>query len=73
MKNIAQLRECLSYRPFRSFWLETIGGTRIFVEKPECFIAIDERFVVLLPSTVIYGRLSDLTDTIEVEDPAEAK
>jgi hypothetical protein len=32
MKDVAHLREQVAYRPFRPFWLETIGGTRIYVE-----------------------------------------
>lgn len=72
MKDFLQLHECLSYRPFRPFWLETIAGTRIKIEKAEWFLELvdaPDRFIVLHSGFVTFGHFSELTDLIQMEDP----
>jgi hypothetical protein len=48
--NIDSVRSRLAYRPFRPFWLETVGGTRIRVVKPEWFHEVPDSFGRLLIS-----------------------
>jgi hypothetical protein len=72
MKDLTQLRKHLAYRPFRPFYLETIGGTKIQVERAEWFVeapGLPDQFVVFHPTHVTVGLFSDLTDLIEVKTP----
>ena len=72
MKNLNRLRQQLAYEPVRSFWLETVGGTRILVERRAWFREIAEldSFVVAHQNGVItVGPFSDLTDLIVVATP----
>jgi hypothetical protein len=72
MKDLAQLKKQLAMRPFRPFWLETSGGTRIRVSRPDWFIEVPERwgtFIVFGEGFVSHSHYADLTELIEVEDP----
>jgi hypothetical protein len=72
MKNLTQLKRQLAMRPFRPFWLETSGGKRIRVSRPDWFIEVPERwgtFIVFGEGFVSHAHYGDLTDLIEVEDP----
>jgi hypothetical protein len=72
MKDLTQLKKQLAMRPFRPFWLETSGGTRIRVGRPDWFIEVPERwgtFIVCGEGYVSHAHYGDLTDLIEVEDP----
>lgn len=72
MKNLNRLRQQLAYEPFQSFWLETVGGTRIQVKRREWFWEIpdlDSFVVAHRNGAVSFGLFSDLTDLIEVETP----
>lgn len=65
----------LSLKPFRPFWVETTGGNRIHVIKPEWCLVVSDR-----GETVIFGesnevyviRLADLLDSIVIEGPVPA-
>jgi hypothetical protein len=65
----------LALRPFRPFQVETTGGNRIRVIKPEWCLVVPDR-----GETVIFGesgevyviRLADLLDAIVVEGPIPA-
>jgi hypothetical protein len=73
MTNRAQLEQLLNSRPFRPFWLETVGGTQIRVAKSSRLWMPDDNpysFVVFNDnSTYTVLNYADLTDTITVEDP----
>ena len=56
--------------PFRAFWLETIGGNRIRVGRPDWlheFSATD--FVVFTGVAVHVLRWKEVLESIEVENP----
>jgi hypothetical protein len=72
VKDITQLKKQLAVRPFRAFWLETTGGTRIRVSRPDRFIEVPERwgtFIVFGEGFVTHAHYADLSDLVEVEDP----
>ena len=74
MKDLAQLRQQLAYRPFRPFWIETVGGTRIRVTRPEWFVEVPGqlgKFIVFNEELVTISNYSDLTDLIQVESPTQ--
>jgi hypothetical protein len=74
MKDLANLRQQLAYRPFRPFWLETIAGTRIRVLRAEWFVEVPSRtsFVVFDEGFVTVGRFSELTELVQIEQPKSA-
>ena len=74
MKDLAQLRQQLAHRPFRPFWIETVGGTRIRVTRPEWFVEVPgqlSKFIVFNEELVTISNYSDLTDLIQVESPTQ--
>ena len=69
---IEQVRRQLAYRPFRVFWLETIAGMRIKVERAEWFHEIPEGPIYISDARgVTITWWSDLTDTVEIEGPSK--
>lgn len=76
MNHIQNVKTQLAYKPFRPFWLETIGGTRIRVERAEWFYEVPHTLGKLFISDsegsfITYW--SDLIETIDVETPNEAR
>jgi hypothetical protein len=70
--NIDNVHKQLAYKPFRPFWLETVGGTRIQVARAEWFHEVPDLGALVISDytgvTITYWH--DLTETIEVEGPA---
>jgi hypothetical protein len=65
------VRAQLAYKPFRPFWLETIGGSRLYVEKAEWFYEVPGLSTIIIssPNGVTITYWQDLSDTIEIEGP----
>jgi hypothetical protein len=65
----------LALRPFRPFQVETTGGNRICVARPElCLVApsVGEMVIFGEAGEVYVIRLTDLLDSIVVEGPIPA-
>ena len=72
-KAIAEVKKQLAYRPFRPFDLQTVGGTRVHVEKPEWFHEVPDGPLLITGwdgTTITWW--FDLVDIIEVDNPTEA-
>jgi len=72
MANILQIKAQLSSRPFRPFWPETTGGSRIRVGRPEWFYEApytNGEFVVFGEGVMHVANYRDLLDTMIVEQP----
>lgn len=61
----------LAYRPFRVFWLETLGGTAIRVARPEWFHEMPQGPLIINDEAgaVTLTWWTDLNDTIRIETP----
>jgi hypothetical protein len=76
MIHIENVRTQLAYKPFRPFWLETIGGTKIRVQRAEWFYEVPGSFGKLFISDSESSFITywgDLIETIEIETPLEAR
>lgn len=67
---ITEVKKQLAYRPFRPFSLQTVGGTRIYVERAEWFHEVPDGPLLITETdgtTITWW--FDLVDIIEVENP----
>lgn len=76
MEHPENVRKQLEYKPFRPFYLETVGGNIIRVERAEWFHEVPNMSGQLIISdengtTITYWK--DLTDAIEIETPKRSK
>jgi hypothetical protein len=75
MSNIPKIHDLLATKPFRPFWIETSGGTHIFIEKAEWYYeppGKDGEFVVFGEHTHLLNH-RDVLDTVTVQNPPVEK
>lgn len=75
MEHPENVRKQLEYKPFRPFYLETVGGNIIRVAKAEWFHEVPKLGRLFISdengTTITYWK--DLSDTIEIETPKQSK
>ena len=71
-KSIEAVQRQLAYRPFRPFWLVTVAGMRIRVQRPEWFYEVPDGPIYISDTRgVTITWWSDLSETVEIEGPTE--
>jgi hypothetical protein len=72
MINPRQIKNQLALRPFRVFWIETIGGNRIRVTRPDWFFEPPDsmgEFIIFGDGVIRVLNYAHILDNITVEGP----
>lgn len=76
MEHPENVRKQLEYKPFRPFYLETVSGKMIRVERAEWFHEVPKmqgQLIISDESGVTITYWQDLIDTIEVDAPKRSE